>query len=130
MNKIKNKISSKEVIIAIRGKLEPIKIYPVTEDELKILKNGFDGSIYLNFAIAILTSSLSALLVILTVENLSFRIQAFIDSIMFFGFIIGFLLLFVWHKKSNNSNDILKKIKARIELNKDDALKIEKAIMV
>lgn len=102
-------------IPAVIGKLEPRKIYEVTEEELLILENGSDGSIYLNFAIALLTSSLSAFIAFLTVENLSSKAFALIFSVMIFGFILGVLLLIVSSRYKGHNNKILIKIRKRIE---------------
>ncbi len=113
-------------IPALYGELEPQKIYPVTEDELKVLEIGSDSSIYLNFAIALITSAISALIAFITVKDLSLKSNAIIFSIIFIGFIGGILLIILWDRSNKSNNSILKKIRARIDTEKLTKEKQEK----
>lgn len=100
---------------AVKGQLEPVKIYPVTEEELHLLEKGSNASLFLNFAIALLSIASSAMIAWLTVENMSPTITAVISSITFSGYAIGFLLLGLWWKSGSGQKEVLQKIRARIQ---------------
>ena len=47
-------------IPAVLGELEPRKVYPMTEDELQVLKKGSSSSLYLNLAIALISLAIGS----------------------------------------------------------------------
>lgn len=129
-----------------RGKIKHIKIYDVTEEELKNLEYGaarleelenkartFEtsnrSSLFLNIAISLLTSALSATIAYITVDTPSLSTLTFILSIIISGYTIGIILLYLHftiykNQKENISGnkhekyemvETIQKIRARIE---------------
>lgn len=107
-----------EKIDAIRGKLEPREIYPVTEDELKILEQGTGSSLYLNFAIAFLSFAVSTTISIYTGNTIPSDIPGAVYGFIYAGYSMGILCLILWQRTGNGHKKILAKIRARIEENK------------
>ena len=110
--------SQKKQIDAIIGVLEPRKVYPVTQDELNMLRNSSSDSLHLNFAIFCLASALSATLAILTISGvLSTFALTFIWVVLICGYCMGAFFLLNWRKNRKNKNEILNRIQARINEN-------------
>lgn len=119
--------SVKTQIPAVESGLEPRKIYKVTEDELILLEKGSNGSLYLNVAIAFLTSALSATLAYLQldIESLAVSTLSALIGVMFSGYIMGGLLIFMWSRSESNAKEVLNKIRARIN---EEKLKEQQSI--
>ena len=105
-------------ITAIESDLEPRKIYKVTEEELNILKKGAISPIFLNFAIALLTSALSATLVYITVPELPGSGMTFVYVVMVCCYAMGALLLVLWLRSSSDHKTLIAKIEARMKEDK------------
>ena len=105
-------------IPAVRGKLEPRKIYPVTEEELRILERGTNGSLYLNFALVFLTTAIGTSINWLTSSEVSIVTVGIMAGITFVGYTIGIMLLIIWRRAGGDHKEILEKIRARIEAEK------------
>lgn len=103
---------SNELVID-RARLDSITVYDVTDDELSILEQGSPSSVYLNFAIALLSIAAS-----LGVSLATTKIE---DDRKFYTFliitvlttVIGAILLVLWYRTNKSSKGIFKKIRAR-----------------
>lgn len=99
-----------EVRWAAYGKLT---LYPVDESELELLAQGSPDSLYLNFAIFLLSTAISFLTILLTVV-VSGKIFTVFVVITALGFIVGLFLLILWFRKRRSVSDVIDKIKKRL----------------
>ncbi len=96
-----------------RGAFAQLTIDEVAECELDILAHGTPDSLYLNFAIFLLSVGISFLIGLLT-ALLSTRVFTIFVIITTVGFVIGFLLLVIWLKKRSSISDLVGKIRSRL----------------
>lgn len=99
----------------IRGEVDSLTLYEVTEDELINLENGPSSSIYLNFAISLITLSLSffASIFTATFENSITLIVFLVIAIV--SLLVGLGYFVTWKKTSKSYSSISNKIRARAE---------------
>jgi hypothetical protein len=85
-----------------RARYERLDIYEVSDSELQLLERGSSESLFLNFAIFLLSSSFSLLVALLTTNIESIRAFNIFVIITVVGFIGGVLLLALWgwHRRS------------------------------
>lgn len=113
--KNKFKMSVNDHIPAIRGKLEPRQIYPVTEEELEILEKGTSGSLYLNLAIVFFTTAVSTIITWVTLSDISPLAVGVMSGVVSSCIFSGSLFIIIWRKTKSEQKDILHKIRTRIE---------------
>ncbi len=99
-----------------RGRVDSLTIYEVREDELVVIGKGSSTSIFLNFSIFLLTTSISFLIALLTgnYENkiILFTIFFVITSV---GFIIGIILMILWLRQKDDFKDAIRAIRKRMK---------------
>lgn len=97
-----------------RGRIETLNIYDVSEAELQALERGSSESLFLNFAIFLLSSAISLLVALLTTNiesNRTFIVFVVCTVIAFTGG--SFLLaLWGWHRRSRSQ--LFEQIRRRI----------------
>ena len=97
-----------------RGRIESLIVYDITVNELDTLTKSSKGSIYLNFAIALLSIAVSFLTALLTNEYADKIITLCVFLIiMIVGFVLGGLLLVLWHREKSSNDDLVEVIKDR-----------------
>lgn len=105
-----------------RGKFDSLTIYDVTAQELQIIENGSSNSLYLNFAIFLLSVSISFFASIFTVDwfpeqdkdgHLITFIIFLIIAIL--TLLVGIICLVVWIKSHDSFKDTIKVIKLRLK---------------
>jgi hypothetical protein len=98
-----------------RHKFDSLTLYEITETELEIIEKGSPSSIYLNFAIFLISIASSFLISLLT-ANYDNKQNVFIVFLLItiIGFVIGLLLIALWLKTKNDFNQTIKKIKDRV----------------
>jgi hypothetical protein len=97
-----------------RGRVDSLTIFEITDYELDILAAGSPSSIYLNFSVALFSLAIAGIFSILTATfktNTAYFIALLITIL---GFIIGFLLLILWHRSNQSISKIVTRIKARV----------------
>lgn len=99
-----------------RGSYGSLDIYDVTKDELEILKQGSPNSIFLNFAIALLSIFISTGSTLLTLKIESDRVYYVFFIIMLISLIAGSVTMVLWWKGENVFKKTIKKIEARMEI--------------
>ena len=114
----------KETIGVKRAKLDSLKIFEITEKELDTLEKGSNDSIFLNFGIFLLSTSISFLIVLLTVDffyidkdDLIIKFIIFL-CVTIFTFIGSIICLIAWWRNKDDFKTALKDIKARMEVEK------------
>ena len=96
-----------------RGSYKELTLYDVEESELELLAQGSPDSLYLNFAIFLLSAAVSFLTALLTAV-LSDRIFTVFVVITCLGFIVGVLLLVIWLRKGRSISVLVQKIRDRL----------------
>jgi len=91
-----------------RGAFSQLTIYEVAEYELEVLAHGSPDSIYLNFAIFLLSVGSSFVVAILTavLSPLTFTVFVVITTV---GFVLGFLLLIVWLNQRSSTSALVQR---------------------
>ena len=101
------------------GRVEKIKIYEVTENELSLLENGFGGSTYLNLAISLLSIGISTIIgFLLAGNNSSISIQVLVYTVTSSSLLTGLIFLYLSTHTKNKTKNTLSLIRARIEADK------------
>jgi len=103
-----------------RGKFDSLTIYDVTEQELKIIENGSTNSLFLNFAIFLLSVSVSFFVAIFTVEWFPKEQEPHLVSFIVFlviailSLLVGIICGFVWIRSHDSFKDTIKTIRQRL----------------
>jgi hypothetical protein len=96
-----------------RGSYKELTLYDVEESELELLAQGSPDSLYLNFAIFLLSAAVSFLTALLTAV-LSNRVFTVFVVITCLGFVLGILLLVIWLRKRRSISALVQKIRDRL----------------
>lgn len=97
-----------------RGRFDRLTIYEVTETELELLEMGAPNSIYLNFAIGLLSLASSFLICLLTTTIESMKTFTVFVVLAVVGTISGIVLLVLWYWTSKSIADIAATIRNRL----------------
>ena len=97
------------------GRCASFTLYEVTDSELKEIEKGSPNSVYLNFAIFLLTVGSSFLTSLLTFELQSITGFCIFVVVCALGFIIGSILLILWYRNRREIRAVIKRIKDRLE---------------
>jgi hypothetical protein len=101
-------------IRVLRGRVDSLTVYEVTDYELSVLEQGSPSSTYFNFAIALLSVFASFLITLLTTDIKS---QRTFDSFLIttiIGFLAGAMLMVLWYRSKSSVSDVLNSIHQRI----------------
>ena len=101
----------------LRGKVNSLTLYEITDYELDVLERGPPNSLYLNILIFLLSIATAFLIALLTTNITSDRIFNIFVIIIVISYIIGLILLVIWYKSRESSNMLIKKIRDRIPSN-------------
>ena len=96
-----------------RGRVDSLSLYEITDYELDVLTTGSPSSIFLNFAI-FLISVASSFLVALLSTTIANRVFTVFVVVTVLGFIIGIVLIGLWARNRKSMSEIIRRIKARI----------------
>ena len=103
-----------------RGCVDSISIYEIKEDELDTLERGTYMDVQFNFAIFLLSSSITAIGTLSSAEFKS-RILETIFVFISVGGIIGAIVLFaLWYSSKKPIKQTITKIRKRIQQNSED----------
>jgi hypothetical protein len=97
-----------------RARIDTLNIYEVSESELQMLANGSPDSIFMNFAIFLLSVAISLFIVLLTTNIEYARVFYIFVIITVIGFIGGFLLLALWWWYRRSVSSIFDQIRRRM----------------
>lgn len=99
-----------------RGRVDSLNIFEIREDELNTIEKGSTTSLYLNFAIFLLSIAASFLIALLTSD---FKDKLFTFTIFcvvtVVGFVIGLILLIMWFREKDEFKEVIKIIRQRIK---------------
>ena len=110
-----------EEVRIIRGRVDSLSLYEITDAELETLERGSPYSIYLNFAIFLLTLGLSFLTSLLTmdIQSQSTLLLIVYVGLTIVGIIVGAILIVLSRHARNEIAVVVKRIKGRIENSAD-----------
>lgn len=98
-----------------RGRVDSVTLYEITEAELDLMEKGSPNSLYLNFAIFLLSIAFTAIASLVTctfkypVAQTVFIVAAVV------ALLIGVFLLLLWSRTRTSVTSIVNKIKKRIQ---------------
>lgn len=98
----------------VRGKVDSLSLYEITDNELETLEKGSPSSTYLNFSIFLLSVGFSFLVCLLTVKTESMKIYATFMIFTVIGILVGIILLVLWYRERRSMSEVIKRIKDRI----------------
>jgi hypothetical protein len=102
-------------IPTIRGVLESLSVYDITDYELESIENGLSDSILLNMAIFSFSTAISFFIVILTTNiDSDSKFIAFI-IITTAGFTASIVLFVIWLRSSSRTKSMCTKIRSRLK---------------
>jgi len=108
-----------------RGKFDSLTLYEVTEQELTIIENGSTNSLFLNFAIFLISTSISFFVSIFTVDWFPEKQEPHLVQFIVFLIIailtllIGILCTVLWIKSHDTFKDTIEIIKKRLVKEED-----------
>lgn len=107
--------SSNEFLPAIRrARFDRLTIYEVSDRELDLLERGSPDSLFLNFAIALLSIAISLSVTFATTKIESDRNFIVLVLITIVGYVIGLFLLILWFRNHKSVLTVAKTIRERL----------------
>ncbi len=107
--------SGSEFLPAIRrARIDRLNIYEVSDSEPQLLERGSPESLFLNFAIFLLSSATSLLAALLTTNIESTRVFNVFVIVTVVGFIVGMFLLALWRWYRRSRSTIFEQIRQRM----------------
>lgn len=98
----------------VRGRVDSLSLYEITDHELDILEKGSPESFHLNFGIFLLTVGLSFLVTLLSEDIQSNRLFTVFVVLCSVGLLGGSFLIFLWYRMRKELTNVVAKIKKRI----------------
>jgi hypothetical protein len=109
------KESAPEFLPAVRrARIQHLDIYEISEPELQILERGSPDSLFLNFAIFLISIAAGFLIALLTTDIQSRRVFDVFIIITVIGFISGIILLTLWAWYRRSTMTIFDQIRRRM----------------
>ena len=109
-----NEYTGENEVRIVRGRVDSLSLYEITDNELGILEKGSPNSIYLNFGIFLASIGMSFLIALLTVEVQSTKVFTIFVVLCCIGILGGSFLIFLWYRMKGEVSDVVAKIKKRI----------------
>lgn len=102
-----------EAIPVRRARIRSVAIYDISEDELTTFQRG-SGSIFLNFAIFLLSAAISFTIALFT--NTPFADRTFLVLLVLavLGYVQGLVLLVLWWRGHQSVSALIKRIRERM----------------
>ncbi len=104
--------SSPEVI---RGKFGKLTIYEITDYELELLGKGSHDSLYLNFAIFLISTAIAFLIALLTTNITSPNPYLFFLTVTIIGFLGSAFLFMLWFRNRRSISQVVETIQKRLQ---------------
>ena len=101
-------------VTIIRGKVDSLSLYEITDFELNILEKGSPNSIYLNFSIFLLSVGFSFMAALFSTEIHSERTFTTFVVLSTLGVGGGILLFLLWYRMKNEVTDVVSRIRERM----------------
>lgn len=98
----------------LRGKVDSLSLYEITDHELYILEKGYSSSLFLNFGIALFSIGISFFIALHTSQITSDLTSTVFTVVTSVGLSTGLLLMGLWYRDRQPIAPMIKKIKSRI----------------
>jgi len=115
--------SSTGDIKIVRAKIDSLSVFEITDSELKTLERGSPSSIYLNFAILLITSGISFFISLVSIDIQSVKLFSAFLVFTLVGGIGGSILLFLWYRERGEVSEVIKTIQERVP--QSETLKVD-----
>jgi hypothetical protein len=113
--------SSGDAAVSIhRARIQSLTIYELTDSELEALLKGSPGALYLDFAVFLLSTATSFLIVLVSTDIPSSRVFSVFVVVAVVGYDLGFLLLCLWYRSRRSVTSTVQRIKTRLHANRLD----------
>ena len=99
----------------VRGRIDSLSLYEITDHELRILEKGSPSSVYLNFAIFLWSIGLSFLVALITTKidsNKTFSVFAIVTTV---SLMVGAFLTVLWYRLRGEVKEVSETIRERID---------------
>lgn len=97
-----------------RGRIYQLTVYDVTDSELETLERGTPDSLYLNFSIFLLSSSISFTVSLLTATVTNANIFTVLVAFTIIGYLGGIFLLLLWKRGHTSVTKCVDGIRKRL----------------
>jgi hypothetical protein len=98
----------------VRGPVDSLSLYEITDYELDLLEQGSPNSIFLNFGVFFTSIAISFLVTLLTVKIESTKVFILFVVFAVVGFAGGGVLLVLWYRTRSRISGLMRKIRARV----------------
>jgi len=97
-----------------RARIDKLTIYEISDSELDLLEKGMPRSIFLNFAILLLSVAVSFTIALCTSNVPAGKVFTSFLVVLVIGYVGGFLLLILWLKDYQSASAIVCAIRKRL----------------
>lgn len=94
--------------------MDQVTIYEITESELEALERGSPDSLFLNFAVALLSMAISLSVTFATTEIKSIQILCVLTILCAIGYVLGLLFLLLWWRNYRSMGALATTIRKRL----------------
>jgi hypothetical protein len=105
-----------------RGKVDSLSLYEITESELETLERGSPSSLFFNLSVALISTSCSFFISLMSAEITSDRTFMVFVVIVVVGGVAGFVLGLLWWRTRQDVGEIILRIKKRIPSEDDERI--------
>jgi hypothetical protein len=98
----------------VRGPVDSLSLYEITDYELEVLEQGSPSSTFLNFAITFFSIGASFFTTLVTVDIASIYLFATFLVLTVVGLAASAILFVLWRRTRSRVKDLCKKIRARV----------------
>lgn len=98
----------------LRGPIDSLSLYEITDYELELLEEGSPSSTFLNFAIFFFSIGASFCTTLFTVPIASLFMFAVFVIVTVIGAFASIVLFVLWRRTRSRTRDLCKKIRARV----------------
>ena len=107
--------SSNDLPRIVKGRVQSISIFEMSEIELETLERGSRSEAMLNLMISAFTTAVSFLATLLTIDLTSKPVVFTVFTVIaVIGFASGIILLVLWLRTKSDRNEVIKRIRGRI----------------
>lgn len=97
-----------------RGRIDRLVILEISDAELDTLEQGSPASLFLNFALALLSVAVTIAVALASTEIKSERVFMAFLLVGVVGFVVGLLLLLLWRRQRSSVRLVIKRIRLRL----------------
>lgn len=96
------------------GRIQKLRIYQITEDQLELIERGTPESAYLSFSLPLLSAAAAFLITLLTTRIDSDRTFSVFVIATIIGFLAGCVLLVLWFRTRRSAKSVTAAIRKQL----------------